>query len=84
MKKKALTVGELRKALEGVPDNLEVQPSSDTGVDQGEGEIIIESAKRVNYSLPEGRHFEDGSTEVDYFEIYANDTGDWDGEEDEE
>lgn len=84
MKKKALTVGELRKALEGVPDNLEVQLSSDTGVDQGEGEIIIESAKRVNYPLPEGRHFEDGSTEVDYFEIYANDTGDWDGEEDEE
>lgn len=82
MKKKALTVGELRKALEGVPDNLEVQLSSDTGVDQGEGEIIIESARRVNYHLPEGRHFEDGSTEVDYFEIYANDTGEWDGEED--
>ena len=44
MKKKVLTVGELRKALEGVPDNLEVKLSSDTGVDQGEGEIIIESA----------------------------------------
>ena len=82
MKKKALTVGELRKALEGVPDNLEVRLSSDTGVDQGEGEIIIESAKRVKYDLPEGKHFEDGSTGVDYFDIYANDTGDWDGEED--
>ncbi len=33
MKKKALTVGELRKALEGVPDDLKVQLSSDTGVD---------------------------------------------------
>ena len=79
MKKKALTVGELRKSLEGVPDDLEVQLSSDTGVDQGMGEIIIESARRVKY---EGKHFEDGSTGVDYFDIYANDTGEWDGEED--
>ncbi len=84
MKKKALTVGELRKALEGAPDNLEVRLSSDTGVDQGMGEIIIESARRVKYGLPEGKHFEDGSTGVDYFDIYANDTGEWDGEEDEE
>ena len=83
MKKKALTVGELRKALEGVPDALEVRLSSDTGVDQGMGEIIIESARRVKYDLPEGKHFEDGSTGVDYFDIYANDTGEWDGEEDE-
>lgn len=83
MAKKALTVGELRKALEGVPDNLEVQLSSDTGVDQGEGEIIIESARRVKYDLPDGKKFEDGSTGVDYFDIYANDTGGWDGEEDE-
>lgn len=84
MAKKALTVGELRKAIEGVPDNLEVQLSSDTGVDQGEGEIVIESARRVKYDLPFGQHYQDGSTGVDYFEIYANDTGDWDGEEDEE
>ena len=56
-----------------VPDDLEVRLSSDTGVDQGMGEIIVEFARRVNYSLPEGQHFEDGSTEVDYFEIYAND-----------
>lgn len=82
MKKKSLTVGELRKALEGVPDDLEVRLSSDTGVDQGEGQIIIESARRVKYDLPEGKHFEDGSTSVDYFDIYANDTGDGDGEED--
>ena len=84
MKKKALTVGELRKALEGVPDDLKVQLSSDSGVDQGMGEIIIESASRVKYDLPEGKRFEDGSTGVDYFDIYANDTGEWDGEEDEE
>ena len=83
MNKKVLTVGELKKALEGVPDNLEVRLSSDTGVDQGMGEIIVEFARRVNYSLPEGQHFEDGSTEVDYFEIYANDTWEWDGEENE-
>lgn len=83
MKKKALTVGELRKALEGIPDDLEVRLSSDTGVDQGMGEIIIESARRVKYDLPEGKHFEDGSTGVDYFDVYANDTGEWEGEEDE-
>lgn len=39
-----LTVGELRKALDGVPDNLEVRLSSDTGVDQGEDRIIVEKA----------------------------------------
>lgn len=83
MAKKSLTVGELRKALEDVPDNLEVRLSSDTGVDQGEGEIIIESARRVKYDLPAGQHYQDGSTGVDYFDIYANDTGEWDGEEDE-
>ena len=83
MKKKALTVGELRKSLEGIPDDLEVRLSSDTGVDQGMGEIIMESARRVKYDLPEGKHFEDGSTGVDYFDVYANDTGEWEGEEDE-
>lgn len=60
--KRPLTVGDLKKSLEGVPDKLEVQLSSDTGVDQGEGEIVIEMARRVQY----------GNT--DYFEIYANDT----------
>ena len=60
--KKVLTVGELRKALAGVPDELEVQLSSDTGVDQGEGEIVVEEARRVQYK------------NTDYFEIYANDT----------
>ena len=82
--KKKLTVGELRKALEGVPDHLFVKLGSDTGVDQGLGEIVVESARRVKYSLPEGRVFEDtGESEVDYFEIYANDLGD-DEEDDDE
>lgn len=76
-----LTVGALRKALEGVPDHLFVELGSDTGVDQGIGEIVVESARRVHYQLPEGRVFEDtGENEVDYFEIYANDHD----EEDEE
>lgn len=67
---KPLTVGDLRKALEGVPDELEVQLSSDSGVDQGIGEIVIEMARRVQYD------------DTDYFEIYANDTCE-EGEEDE-
>ena len=58
---KELTVKELREALEGVPDDLPVMLSSDTGVDQGVGYIIIEKARRVKYN------------DVDYFEIYAND-----------
>ena len=65
MDRKELTVGELRKALEGVPDDIKVKLSSDTGVDQGEGMVIIESARRVNYKTKRG--------EVDYFDIYAND-----------
>lgn len=56
-----LTVKELREALVGVPGDLPVRLSSDTGVDQGYGDIIIEKASRVKY----------GS--VDYFDIYAND-----------
>lgn len=66
MAKKNLTVGQLKKALEGVPDDLEVQLSSDSGVDQGIGEIVVEFARRVTYG------------NVDYFEIYANDTGEED------
>lgn len=58
---RALTVGELKEALKDVPNDLEVRLSSDTGVDQGEGEIIIESAERVSYGT------------IDYFSIYAND-----------
>lgn len=59
-----LTVKELRDALEGVPDDLPVRLKSDSGVDQGLGEIIVESARRVAY----------GSE--DYFSIYANDHAD--------
>lgn len=73
---KNLTVGELRKALENVPDDLEIRLSSDSGVDQS-GEIgdtvVIEDAYRVKYELPNGERFSDtGKTGTDYFTIYAN------------
>lgn len=58
---KVLTVGELKRALDGVSDEVIVQLSSDSGVDQGEGAIVVESANHVKY----------GNTE--YFSIYAND-----------
>lgn len=73
---KELTVGELRKALEGVPDNIKVVLSSDSGVDQSQfgGQIIIEDAYRHHYKLPNGRIFEDtGENEIDEFWIYCND-----------
>lgn len=67
---KAMTVGELRSALENVPDELEVRFGSDT---EEAYEIIIEMARRVKYDLPNGQRFEDtGETGVDYFEIYGN------------
>lgn len=72
---KKLTVGELKKALENVPDNLEVELWSDSGVDQsGDGcEVVIEGAYRHKYNLPEGEVFSDtGENGVDYFVIYAN------------
>lgn len=71
---KPLTVGELRNALKDVPDDIEVRLDSDTGVDQGEGNIIVESARRIKYSTE--------NFDVDYFSIYANDVED--NEEDEE
>lgn len=61
---KELTVRDLRQALKGVPDDILVRLDSDSGVDQGLGKIIIESARRVTY----------GSE--DYFSIYANDHAD--------
>ena len=61
---KELTVRDLRQALKGVPDDIPVRLDSDSGVDQGLGEIIVESARRVTY----------GSE--DYFSIYANDHAD--------
>ena len=67
---KRLTVGELRKALEGVPDELEVHFSSDT---EEAYEIILTHARRVKYELPNGQRFENtGETGVDYFDIYGN------------
>lgn len=63
METKPLTVGELRKALDGVPDDLEVRLSSDTGVDQGEGKIIVENAHWMK--------------SVGCFSIYVNDTVEW-------
>ena len=79
LNKHILTVGELKKALENVPDDLEVRLSSDTGVDQSEdGEIIVESAKRVTYKLPNGQKFDDGTDGEDYFSIYCNDVYDED------
>ena len=73
---KELTVDELRTALEGVPGHLKVKLSSDTGVDQGIGTVIIESARRVNYKTTSG--------EIDYFDIYANDCEDEDEDEQED
>ncbi len=71
--KDVLTVGKLRESLEDVPDDLEVRLSSDSGVGQGMGEIVIEDAYRVTYDLPKGQKFADTEkTCVDYFTIYAN------------
>lgn len=70
-----LTVRELRKALEGVPDDLEIELWSDSGVDQcdyDDCEVVIENAYRHKYKLPNGGTFDDGSNEEDYFVIYAN------------
>lgn len=77
-----LTVEGLRKALEGVPDELEVHFSSDTCESE---EIIIEMARRVKYELPDGKRFEDtGETGVDYFDIYGNVAEDVDDDWEEE
>lgn len=70
-----LTVGELKKALENVPDELEVELWSDSGVDQdnyGDDVVVIESAYRHTYELEKGKQFEDGTNKVDCFVIYAN------------
>ena len=63
---KRLTVGELRKALENVPDDVPVVLSSDTGVDQGLGEIVVLTAHYYNYP----------QSNIREFAIYANDMGD--------
>lgn len=53
---KRMTVGELRKSMEGVPDNLEVVFGSDT---EEAYEIILEFGRRIKYDLPEGHKFDD-------------------------
>lgn len=72
-----LTVGELRKAIEGVDDSVELRLDSDTGIDQGMGSIVIESAKYIKYA-PKG-----SDNVIEYVSIYANDT-ELEDEEDEE
>lgn len=69
-----LTVGKLKKALENVPNDLEVELWSDSGVDQrdDDSEVIIEDAFRYQYTLPEGKKYDDGTNSIDYFVIYAN------------
>ena len=63
---KELTVGELKKALIGVSDNTIVEICSDTGVDQGEGKVIVMSA----------------NGKFNSFSIYVNDVEcDWEEEE---
>ena len=73
IKHKSLTVGELRKALEGVPDNLIVELSSDTGVDQGSGAIVVEQAYRSTYQYGDTTNLKVSDT----FKIYCNDRDDW-------
>ena len=41
---KRLTVGDLKKKLQDVPDWVPVELVSDTGVDQGLGDIVVEDA----------------------------------------
>lgn len=62
---KKMTVGQLRKTIENVPDNLEIELESDTGVDQGDSEVIIHYAKRFNYTDLYCR-------KIDKFVIYAD------------
>lgn len=59
-----ILAGDLKRALQNVPDDIPVRISSDTGVDQGEGQIIVLDAYEVKY---DGNH---------YFAIYANDVDD--------
>ena len=60
-----LTVGRLRKMLENVPDDVIVELASDTGVDQGLGDIVVEDAY---YCAPSYNNYR-------VFIIYVNDTG---------
>lgn len=61
MEKTGFTVADLRKALEGVPDNLPVKFTSDSIEDAS---VVLEFAKRISYKRDE--------VDVDYFTIYGN------------
>lgn len=67
---KSLTVGKLKSVIADLPDDLEVKLSSDTGVDQGIGTIVVENAYRTKYGT------------VDHLTIYVNDVDDDDWEDD--
>lgn len=64
----------LREALKDMPDDLEVRVSSST--EKGLEELTVEGAYREKRTLPLGRKFADGTTEIEYFTIYANDCRD--------
>ena len=68
---KNMTVGELKKALEGVPDNMEVCVRANGMIDF-DAEIYIESAERRGYG-----------NEYDYFSIFVMER-DFEEEEEEE
>lgn len=55
-----MTTGQLKETLKDLPDDLEIRLSSETGVDQGEGTIVIDGWYRVKCG------------DADYFVIQAN------------
>lgn len=59
----ALTVGELKKALEGVPDRLEIKISNDIDLDQGKGPIVVGGGYMVKYKI--------GKVVKDYYALYV-------------
>jgi len=70
-----LTVRKLKEILKDVPDELEIELWSDSGVDQdpyGDSIVVIEDAFRHQHKLPDGKTYADGTNGVDYFVIYAN------------
>lgn len=72
---KKLTVKELKESLKDVPDDLVVELWSDSGVDQcdyDDCEVVVEKAWRHTHELENGETYEDGTTKIDYFVIYAN------------
>ena len=55
-----MTTGQLKETLKDLPDDLEIRLSSETGVDQGEGTIMIDGWYRVTCG------------NEDYFAVQAN------------